>query len=281
MPHVPTPGGPVELSHYAARTIRSLYPRVRADHLRYLERWGLLRDVVRDAGDTYYGFGDVAVIRQVDARLDAGEPFRVVLRDLAAERQGQLSLDFRPTRGDTQPARVVSLAERPRPATSATLFDPLAPIERTPAEMKFLEASALDAGAAADVEAAMAAYRSALELDADLVPAMINLGNLHYVQDRLAEAQALYLNASFVDPECFEAWFNLGNVHHDRGRLEEAAQCYAEAIRLRPGYADAHFYLAVTLEKLGRSDRARPHWRAYQDLAPDGEWIELAKEFSG
>ena len=68
-------------------------------------------------------------------------------------------------------------------------------------------------------------------------------------------------------------------MHHDRGRLEDAVQCYTEALRLRSGYANAHFYLAVTLEKLGRASQAKPHWRAYQRLAPDGEWIELAREF--
>jgi protein O-GlcNAc transferase len=83
-----------------------------------------------------------------------------------------------------------------------------------------------------------------------------------------------------VDPECYEAHFNLGNIAHDRGRYEDAAASYGEALRLRPQHADAHFYLAVTLEKLGRAQGARPHWRAYQQLAPDGEWIELAREFA-
>jgi hypothetical protein len=36
----------------------------------------------------------------------------------------------------------------------------------------------------------------------------------------------------------------------------------------------------VTLEKMGRSAEARVHWRAYQHLAPTGEWVELAREFS-
>jgi len=36
----------------------------------------------------------------------------------------------------------------------------------------------------------------------------------------------------------------------------------------------------VTLEKAGRSQEARSHWKAYQQLAPDGEWVHLAKEFS-
>ena len=44
--------------------------------------------------------------------------------------------------------------------------------------------------------------------------------------------------------------------------------------------AIAHFYLAVTLEKRGQSPDAKPHWKAYQDLAPNGEWADLAREFS-
>jgi hypothetical protein len=36
----------------------------------------------------------------------------------------------------------------------------------------------------------------------------------------------------------------------------------------------------VTFEKMGQPQDARPHWRSYQQLAPQGEWVELAKEFS-
>ncbi|HXS32070.1 MAG TPA: tetratricopeptide repeat protein, partial [Steroidobacteraceae bacterium] len=66
----------------------------------------------------------------------------------------------------------------------------------------------------------------------------------------------------------------------DLARYIEAQACYREALRLNPTYAEAHFYLAVTLEKNGRSQEARLHWRAYQQLAPVGEWVHLAKEFS-
>jgi tetratricopeptide (TPR) repeat protein len=78
----------------------------------------------------------------------------------------------------------------------------------------------------------------------------------------------------------FEAHFNLGNILHDLGRYNEALGCYRDALQLNPSYADAHFYMAVTLEKSGRSQEARPHWRAYQRLAPNGEWVNLAREFS-
>jgi len=96
----------------------------------------------------------------------------------------------------------------------------------------------------------------------------------------VVEAQALYDRAIGLEPDFFEAHFNLGNIHHDLGRFAEAQACYREALRLNPQYAEAHFYLAVTFEKMGQSQEARPHWKAYRELAPHGEWVELAKEFS-
>ena len=55
---------------------------------------------------------------------------------------------------------------------------------------------------------------------------------------------------------------------------------YRRALEIDPTYPDAHFYLAVTLEKTGRPAEAKPHWRAYRELAPHGEWTELAREFT-
>ena len=148
------------------------------------------------------------------------------------------------------------------------------------AEDYFTAASMLDDGDPANAEKALVMYRRALECDPYLVPAMINLANLHYSRDAIAEAQALYERAISLEPDVFEAHFNLGNIFHDLGRYPEAQGCYREALRLNPAFADAHFYLAVTLEKAGQSPEARRHWRAYQTLAPQGEWVGLAREFS-
>jgi tetratricopeptide (TPR) repeat protein len=119
-----------------------------------------------------------------------------------------------------------------------------------------------------------------LIVDPDLVPAIVNLANIHYARDALIEAQALYERALNLEPDCFEGHFNLGNILHDLGRFDRALACYREAVALNPSYPDAHFYLAVTLEKTGHSAEARPHWKAYQELAPHGEWSELAREFT-
>jgi tetratricopeptide (TPR) repeat protein len=294
-------GGPPDPSgiggsagRYRLRDLRSLYPAVTETHLRYLEKWGLLAPSARPRAEREYSFADLLAIKHVASELERGTPLRSILRGLLAERQGQLALDFHAA-ADTPRAKVVALQERrsaalgpggaaPAGATASMGRDlqgfPFTDPQAALSAQYFIEGSRLDDGEEPNMEAAAAAYRKALVIDPDLVPAIVNLANIHYARDEMIEAQALYERAIGLDPHCFEAYFNLGNIHHDLGRYDAALGCYRGAVRLNPAYADAHFYLAVTLEKTGHSPDAKPHWKAYQDLAPDGEWADLAKEFS-
>ena len=258
------------------RQLLERYTHLREDHLRYMQKWGLIRPSHRAHGETFYAFPDLTVIREADDNLGNGATFRAVLRNLLATHRGQLAFDFRI---EAQPAKVLQL-RRPEPPPMAALMETL-PIDRSSsAEQYFTAASILDNGDPANFDSAAAAYRRALEIDPYLVPALINLANVHYARDQIIEAQALYERAIGLEPDFFEAHFNLGNIFHDLGRFAEAQACYRKALRLNPYYADTHFYLAVTCEKMGLSQEARPHWRAYQQLAPNGEWVHLAKEFS-
>jgi tetratricopeptide (TPR) repeat protein len=273
MAGIPPPDD-LKQQYYAQRDLLSMYRGLREDHLRYLEKWGLIRPVQRTSRETYYAFADLLLIRQVSAELESA-PFRAVVRLLQAERSGQLAFDFRI---DAEPARIIRLK---RPTGRQADRDVVAPVTSSQglAEEYFLKGSALDVDESRHAAAATW-YRKALEIDPYLVPALINLANIHYGRDELAEAQALYERAIGLDPDFFEAHFNLGNIYHDLGRFQEAAGCYRTALELNARYADAHFYLAITLEKTGHSLEAKPHWRAYQQLSPDGEWVELAREFS-
>jgi tetratricopeptide (TPR) repeat protein len=265
--------------YHAMRDVLARYRALREDHLRYLVKCGVLRPVLRTNADTFFAFPDLSVIKQANEGLNQGGAFRGVVRTLIAARQGQLEFDFRL---DAAPAKIITL----RRTDTARLTPPKAEAptisvrDTALAEEYFRAASALDDGDESTQEEAATAYRKALELDPYLVAALINLANIHYSGDELAEAQALYERAIGLESDFFEAHFNLGNIYHDLGRFPEAQNCYREALRLNPFYADAHFYLAVTFEKMGLSQDARPHWRAYQQLAPQGEWVELAKEFS-
>ena len=265
--------------YYAAKDLRAMYPVLRDEHLRYLEKWGLIGSV---AGR--YSFGDLHVIRDAVAELERGVALPAVLRALDAERLGQLALDFQPARAvERTPAKVVSLraaAPAPVPPVPSTRAQDIAAANQALAAKYFLEGAELDDGEDRDLNAAAAAYRRAALFDPHLVPAVVNLANIYYERDELVEAEALYEKAIRLDNECFEAYFNLGNIHHDLGRYPEALSAYRDALAINPAYPEAHFYLAVTLEKLGRSADARPHWREYRDLAPDGEFVALAKEFS-
>jgi tetratricopeptide (TPR) repeat protein len=274
---VPTPDT-LKRQYHALRDLLARYRALREDHVRYLVKCGVLRPMLRTNADTFFAFPDVAVIKQASEGLEQGASFRSIVRTLIASRVGQLEFDFRL---DAAPAKIIALrrpaSDKPPPPQTAVM--PAGMCDTALAEEYFHAASALDDGESTQDEAA-AAYRKALELDPYLVAALINLANIHYSRDELAEAQALYERAIGLEPDFFEAHFNLGNIYHDLNRYPEAQACYREALRLNPFYADAHFYLAVTFEKMGLSQDARPHWRAYQQLAPQGEWVELAKEFS-
>jgi tetratricopeptide (TPR) repeat protein len=272
-----------ERTRYGRRDILAMYPALRLDHLRYLETCGLVKPAASTTGsETSFGFADLTVLRQIAGELQQGAPFKAVVRQLQASRTGQLTFDFRL---EAQPARIIELKPRAHPAvgTSGTAGTPGtldAEQALSEAEQFFLMGSLLDDGSAERTEEAIKAYRRALDHDPDLVAALINLANIRYSRDELAEAQALYERAIALDPSYFEAHFNLGNIHHDHARYVDAEASYRNALALNNNYPDAHFYLAVTLEKMGRSIDARTHWRTYERLAPQGEWVELAREFS-
>ena len=275
---VPTPDA-IKRQYHAMRDLLARYRALREDYLRYLMKYGILRPVLRTNANTFFAFPDLPIVKQANDGLEQGLSFRSIVRSLMAARQGQLELDFRI---DAAPAKIIALRRaepRAKPASRPDM--PLSRIHDTElAEEYFRAGSALDDGDEAKLDEAAASYRKALELDPYLVAALINLANIHYTRDELVEAQALYERAIGLESDFFEAHFNLGNIYHDIGRFTEAQSCYRESLRLNPFYADAHFYLAVTFEKMGMSQEARPHWRAYQQLAPQGEWVELAREFS-
>ncbi len=263
-----------------ARDVLGMYPALREDHIRYLQKWGFITPTPRGSGGTQFSFQDLGLLRQIHGELQRGVAFRAALRDLQVAREGQLAFDFRL---DAEPARIIALTRKPPSVPSARSAAAEVPLDGSRtldgAEQAFLEGSLLDDGTLERQAEAARAYRRALHDQPDLVPALINLANIRYACDELPEAQALYERAIRLDDSFFEAHFNLGNIHHDLGRHGDAVDHYRRALSQNGQYAEAHFYLAVTLEKLGRSGEARQHWRAYQFLAPDGEWVDLAKEF--
>jgi tetratricopeptide (TPR) repeat protein len=224
---VPTPET-LKRQYHAMRDLLARYRALREDHLRYLVKCGVIRPVLRTNADTFFAFPDLAAIRQANEGVSDGASFRSIVRSLLASRQGQLAFDFRI---DAAPAKILAL--RRQTATRVTPIaveaDAAPPRNTALAEDYFREGSALDDGDEGKREEAAAAYRKALEHDPYLVAALINLANIHYSLDELAEAQALYERAIALESDFFEAHFNLGNIYHDLGRFTEAQSCYSDA----------------------------------------------------
>ena len=216
---VPTPAS-LKRQYHAMRDLLARYRELREDHLRYLMKCGILRPVLKTNAETFFAFPDLAIIKQANDGIAEGGTFRSIVRTLLASRQGQLELDFRL---DAAPARIIELrrpeVNRKPPAPASK---PITTRDVQLAEDYFRAASALDSGVDAKLEEAAAAYRKALDLDPYLVPALINLANIHYSRNELTEAQVLYERAIGLESDFFEAHFNLGNIYHDLGRFPEA-----------------------------------------------------------
>src|SRR5688572_9479291 len=153
--------------HYGRRDILAMYPALRLDHLRYLEKCGLIKPIAKTHNESYFGFADLTALRQIAGDLQQGVAFKAVVRQLQASRTGQLTFDFRL---DAQPARIIELKPR---KTITPVADTLG--ELSEAEQFFVMGSLLDDGTPERIEEAIKAYRCALNHDPDLVAALINL----------------------------------------------------------------------------------------------------------
>lgn len=129
----------------------------------------------------------------------------------------------------------------------------------------------------APVEEAIAAYRKALDFNAEAAGALVNLGTICYRQRKFEDAEKFYRDAIAADPDYPLAQFNLGNLYDEQGRLSDAMIHYRRALELNPQYADAHFNVALLYERLGDPLRAVHHWKIYLRLDNAGQWADIAR----
>src|SRR5258708_36816503 len=79
---------------YGARDIRSLYPRVTDNHLRYLEKWGLVRPAAHTTTERFYPFTVLSTIKQPAAEPDPDVPLKKALWSHLTKHSVSLLPDF-------------------------------------------------------------------------------------------------------------------------------------------------------------------------------------------
>lgn len=261
---------------FGVAELRARYPLVQAPHVRQLRAGGWLRVVFENDRDAWVRFDGASLLRRVHDALARGQSFRAVLDDLRAVRAGQLSFDFS---SQVTQSRVVEMPQRRAPEVPPLPDAATDDQALSLAEQWFLRASLHEDEGPEAREAARTAYETALSHDPALVPALINLANLHYEACEAAQARPLYERAAALDAESVEAHYNLGNLHADDGRVSEAERWYAAALALDPDHVDTHLRLALLWQQVGRARAAQAHWKAYLALEPEGEWAARARGY--
>jgi predicted O-linked N-acetylglucosamine transferase (SPINDLY family) len=139
-------------------------------------------------------------------------------------------------------------------------------IERTRATYRNLGLAFEIQGKLAD---AVAAYRSACDLEPQNSDAHLELGNVLQAAGCHAEALAELRAVIDIRPGLAGAHNSLGNVLFGLGRQEEAQAAYGVAIDLDPDLAQAHLGLARVLHQRRRLDDALAAYSAGLELQPD------------
>lgn len=101
------------------------------------------------------------------------------------------------------------------------------------------------------------------------------IGNLHYTDGRLAEAEAYFRRAIEHYPDFLRAWSNLGTLLFSTEKYEAAADCLATAVELGDVSADTLGMMAFSLARIGQPVASEmAYLRALSTDPKCADWIE-------
>jgi predicted CXXCH cytochrome family protein len=107
-----------------------------------------------------------------------------------------------------------------------------------------------------DVEQAVAAYKTAIELNAAYVPGYVNLADLYRAQGREAEAEKVLRQAARVNPENASVHHALGLSLVRQKRTDEGVEELRLAATLSPENVRYIYVYAVALNSTGKPEQA-------------------------
>ena len=111
-------------------------------------------------------------------------------------------------------------------------------------------------------------WARALEIDGQSPTAHVNMANVLYSQNRVAEGIEHSEQAVRLAPQSSEAHNGLGIGFSSTGRLADAAAEYRRALDLRPNFDDAEVNLGVTLARQNDVAQAIEHYQRALRMNP-------------
>ncbi|MGB3534546.1 MAG: tetratricopeptide repeat protein [Microcoleaceae cyanobacterium] len=122
---------------------------------------------------------------------------------------------------------------------------------------------------AGNLEAAVMALESAIQLKPDLATAYLVVGNALQKTHQLPFAIWAYTQALDIDPQLTEALANLGSVYYQLKRFTEAIDCYQDAVKIDRDYAIVHWMLGNAFTQTNQLEKAIRSYQTAIELQPD------------
>ena len=123
--------------------------------------------------------------------------------------------------------------------------------------------------AVGDLDAAVATYQTALELDSGYVEGHYNLGHVHGQMGNHAAAEACYREAIALNPAHVGSLNNLGTCLRQQGRSEESIEFLEQLTAGAAGFVEGHYNLANSLRDAERLEQSIGAYRRALEIEPD------------
>ena len=186
----------------------------------------------------------------------------------------QMFLTHMDEQGNDSPPVLIDSATAANRAVNIPEFvnvppDGLLKIDVPAAEIYRLTDSGWELAKKGQIEAAIAEWMKALELD----PRDANLHNYigaALMQEGKFDEAILHLQKALVaNPDADESHGNMGLALMQEGKLEEASAHLQKALDINPANARAHFNLGYALYTAGKTPQALAEWRIGLRIEPD------------
>lgn len=137
----------------------------------------------------------------------------------------------------------------------------LAQAPEVPAEANSRFQKALALVASDDDESALQLLQQLVQDHPSLSGPHVNIGLIHWRQDRLDQAQAAFRRALEVNSLNIDAYNQLAILQRELGEFDQAESLYLQALKVWPHSPDSHLNLGILYDMyMGKLDKALEHY---------------------
>ncbi len=221
-----------------------------------------------DNAGAYYGLGRVrAARRDLAGAAEAYERACALFPEFGAAHYG-LALVYQALKQGRHAEEQLLLYERTQgrfPPSADPLIDEVRALNRS---ATYQVQIGIELERQGKLDESVIAHQNALEIDANLVQAHVNLIELYGRLGQFERAEEHYHAAVRLDPGSSESYYNYGVLLLSKEKYELAQDAFRKTIEIDPYHAGAHNNLGFLIERQGRLAEAAAEYRKSVDNKP-------------